>query len=111
MTHFCGMVLAEQKHRISAWMLGAICAALCMPEANAQLAFEPIQIQANPGDSLDLMTQMWHALPEAEVGGIALAGGASEPAGSRVHATPVGENAPQDVLRRPHSHAACARGG
>ena len=29
-------------------------------------------------DSLDLMTQMWHALPEAEVGGIALAGGASD---------------------------------
>ena len=72
------MVLAEQKHRLSAWMLGAICAVLCMPEANAQLAFEPVRIQANPGDSLDLMTQMWHALPEAEVGGIALAGGASD---------------------------------
>ena len=72
------MVLGQQKHHLIVWMLGAICAVFCMPKANAQLAFEPIRFQANPGDSLDLMTQMWHALPEAEVGGIALAGGASD---------------------------------
>lgn len=34
--------------------------------------------QTFPEDSLDVMTQMWYALPEAEVGGIALAGGAQD---------------------------------
>ena len=33
---------------------------------------------SSPEDSLDVMTQMWYALPAAEVGGIALAGGAQD---------------------------------
>ena len=45
---------------------------------HAQLSFQPQEVVVSSKDSLDLMTQMWHALPEAEVGGIALAGGASD---------------------------------
>ena len=45
---------------------------------HAQLSFQPKDVVTSSRDSLDLMTQMWHALPEAEVGGIALAGGASD---------------------------------
>ena len=44
----------------------------------AQLSYEPQERVLSSKDSLDFMTQMWHALPEAEVGGIALAGGASD---------------------------------
>ena len=44
----------------------------------AQLSYEPQEHFLSSKDSLDFMTQMWHALPEAEVGGIALAGGASD---------------------------------
>lgn len=45
---------------------------------NAQLNFESQGDVRLSKDSLDFMTQMWHALPEAEVGGIALAGGATD---------------------------------
>ena len=45
---------------------------------SAQLRFEEPRPLGQIEDSLDIMTQMWHALPEAEVGGIALAGGATD---------------------------------
>ena len=57
------------------FFIGCICS---NSQLNAQLSFEPQGDLLSSKDSLDVMTQMWHALPEAEVGGIALAGGASD---------------------------------
>ena len=75
---FCGMISALLRHAlfpqvtIWSWVL-TLCAV-----GHAQDAFDGRVEQAMSKDSLDVMTQMWHALPEAEVGGIALAGGASD---------------------------------
>ena len=59
-------------------LLAAIAGMLDVSKTHAQFTFDKSQDPNLAGDSLDIMTQMWHALPEAEVGGIALAGGASD---------------------------------
>ena len=59
-------------------LLAAIAGMLDVSKTHAQFTFDKSQEPNLAGDSLDIMTQMWHALPEAEVGGIALAGGASD---------------------------------
>ena len=45
---------------------------------SAQMHFSDLRPLGHVEDSLDIMTQMWHALPEAQVGGIALAAGATD---------------------------------
>ena len=76
LTQFCGMNFIA-SFRAS---LGACLVLIgCMPSGVfAQLSYSEEGPVTLPEDSLDFMTQMWHALPEAEVGGIALAGGASD---------------------------------
>ena len=76
LTQFCAMI-----SKASFWMFSGAWLVLLgmMPEGlRAQLSYAQEDAVALPEDSLDFMTQMWHALPEAEVGGIALAGGASD---------------------------------
>ena len=74
----CTMNRFTSSAKFLSWFLffiGGICS---NSQLNAQLSFEPQGDLLSSKDSLDVMTQMWHALPEAEVGGIGLAGGASD---------------------------------
>ena len=78
MVQICIMISGSSPHRLYASFTIVISMMVQGVCGHAQLSFEAQEIFFASKDSLDLMTQMWHALPEAEVGGIALAGGASD---------------------------------
>lgn len=78
MVEFCTMVRFTSLRGFCGLFLLCVSWIFSDLTARAQLSYEPQEDVLSSKDSLDFMTQMWHALPEAEVGGIALAGGASD---------------------------------
>ena len=76
-------MISPSPSRVFAWSLAVLGA--FMSPGLAQDAFPVEEGATMTEDSLDAMTQMWHALPEAEVGSVGLAAGsldASEVPGS-----------------------------
>lgn len=78
MLQICSMIQHPSLRNLCVLLVFLIVLCARSSSGHAQLSFQPRDVVASSKDSLDLMTQMWHALPEAEVGGIALAGGASD---------------------------------
>ena len=78
MSQICSMVQRPSPRCFCVLLVFLIVLFAQSANGHAQLSFQPKDVVTSSRDSLDLMTQMWHALPEAEVGGIALAGGASD---------------------------------